>query len=392
MIKRISCIGAGVMAALSIVPAAMASMVENQSSLSADFVRMPSRVAASDSTDAAVYNPAGTAWLEDGLHLGLTGQIVPKDWRHSMDGETFGTTTPSYIPHVFGVYRKGKLGAYAGVAAFGGLGTLDYDDGFTMGRLGPFDLTFRDPSEVTYVVPGLTTGLSWQLTDNLSVSGGVRALYGVMEGEVDDGEQLEGSADASGIAPIFGLSWKATDRLDLSLRHEMRTKLSYEVDSLDGNHPLMPLVEGAVSEGDRFRKDFPAQTAVGAMVHITPRWRVAMDGTIAWQEEANFEGAEEHMGNGYYVTSSVEYDLTPKWTVSAGYIMCDPKANQEEMLTVNPKLEYRAVAAGFKYKHSDSLSLSFGVTPYFYEDYTDQQGIKTEKDTINVGLGIEWVM
>ena len=392
MKKLISRMGAGFSTALLISTTAMASMVDNQSSLSAEFSRMPARVAASDSTDAAIYNPAGTAWLEEGLHLSLTGQIVPKDWRHSMDGETFGTTTTSYVPHMFGVYRKGKLGAYAAVAAFGGLGLVSYDDGFTMGKMGPYDLTFRDQTDLTYVVPGITTGVSYQISDTLSVSGGVRALKGVMDGKVDGGDALEASADASGIAPIFGLSWKATDRLDLSMRHEMRTRLEYGVDNLDGDHPLMGVVGSMVSEGDKFRMDFPAQTAVGAMYHITPEWRVAMDGTVAWQKHADRGGAEDGMGNGYYLAYAVEHDLSPKWTLSAGYIMCDPKDNQENMLTVNPKLRYQALAAGFKYNHSDTLSFNFGVSPYFYDDYTDDRGITMEKDTINIGIGVEWKM
>lgn len=384
--------GAGFLTALLFSTTAMASMVDNQSSLSVDFTRMPARVAASDSTDAAIYNPAGTAWLDEGTHLGLTGQIVPKEWQHSKDGETFETTTTSYVPHLFGVHRKGRLGLYAAVAAFGGMGSADYDDGFTLGQMGPYDLTFREKSSFSYIVPGITTGLSWQVSDRLAVSGGLRVLHAMMDAEVDGGALLDASADATGVAPIFGLAWKATDRLDIALRHEMRTKLEYEVDTLTGTHPLMPVVNMLAKEGDTTRLDFPAQTALGVSYQLTPRWRVAMDGTVAWQKEADRSGAEDELGNGYYVAFGAEYDLTPKWTLSAGYITCDPKDNQEETLTVNPKLEYQAVAAGFRYRHNNALSFSFGVSPYFYDDYTNSQGIKMEKETLNIGMGVELVL
>lgn len=373
---------------------AMASMVDNQSSLTTDFTRMPARTAASDSSDAAIYNPAGSAWLSEGTHLGLSVKACLKDWQHSINGETFESTTPTYAVHPHGVYRNGRLGIYTGIAAFGGLGKIKYNDGFSLGMMGPYQLTFPNKTEFTYIVPGISSGVSWQVSDSLAVSGGVRLLYGLMETEVEGGSLLDLSADAVGAAPIFGISWKSTDRLDISLRHEMRTRMEYKVDTLKGSHPLMPLVNVLMEEGDKFRQDFPAQTAIGVLYRITPELRVAVDGTVAWQKDADRGGAEDGMGNGYYIASGIEYDINDKWTVSGGHIYCDPKDDLDRVpyLTVNPKLAYHALAAGCKYKHNDALSFSFGIAPYFYDSETNLQGVKLEKHTTDISFGIEWML
>ncbi|VVS90649.1 OmpP1/FadL family transporter [Desulfoluna spongiiphila] len=396
-------VGAGFFAALLISSSAMASMVDNQSSLTADFTRMPARTAASDASDASIFNPAGSAWLEEGLHVGVSFKACFKDWQHSRNGETFEADNANFLPPFHSVYRNGRLGLYAAVTAFGGMGKADYDDGFTLGSMpvvhpiaGPMmvDLTFRDKAEFTYVVPGLTTGVSWLLSDSFAVSGGFRVLHGIMEVEIDEGEQLDASMDATGGAPVFGLSWRATDKLDISLRHEMRTKMEYEVDKVEGSHPLVSLVKGVVKEGSKMRRDFPAQTAMGVMYRIAPKWRVAVDGAMAWQKDADRGGEEKGMGNGYYVASGVECDVTPKWTLGAGYIYCDPKDDRDRFpyLTVNPKLKYQVVSAGVKYRYSDTLSLSFSVAPYFYDSCTTPQGIKMEKKTLDVAFGVEWLL
>lgn len=98
------------------------------------------------------------------------------------------------------------------------------------------------------------------------------------------------------------------------------------------------------------------------------------------------------MGNGFYVSTAAEYDLNPKWTISCGFIYCDPKDDRDRFpyLTVNPKLSYKVISAGVRYKMSDRLSFTYAMAPYFYDDYTTKSGIKMEKETLDLAFGIEW--
>ena len=210
---------------------------------------------------------------------------------------------------------------------------------------------------------------------------------------MDGGDLLDAKADAFGAAPVLGISWRPTDKLDLSVRHEMRTKMEYEVEKVEGNHPFLPLIKTIIDEGYKMRRDFPAQTALGVMYHVNKDLRVAADGVIAWQRSADRGGEEDGMGNGYYIATGIEYDLNPKWTLSGGYIYCDPKDDRERFpyLTINPKLEYQTVSAGVQYHYSDTLSMCLAVAPYFYDSYTiKNSGIKLEKETLDISFGLEW--
>jgi len=48
------------------------------SNLSAEYIRTLNRQAATDSADAAIYNPAGMALLQNGLYINVSNQFVLK--------------------------------------------------------------------------------------------------------------------------------------------------------------------------------------------------------------------------------------------------------------------------------------------------------------------------
>lgn len=377
---------------------AMASMVDNQSSLTADFSRFPAKAAIFGTSDTGIYNPAGTAWMDDGKYFGLSFKAMIKDWQHTKDGKTYESTDLNMMASPNGVYKNGKLGVYVGTAIFGGLGIVKYEDGFSFGDFGPVpnigmvNLGIDESADLTYLIPGISTGVSWKISDKLAVSGGMRFLYAMMDGEISKNDYLEVSADAFGTAPVFGISWKPTDKLFVSMRHEMRTRLEYEVTKLKGKHPFIPIIKTMIDEGARFRRDFPAQTALGVKYDVNDKLSLAVDGTIAWQIYADRGGSENGMGNGFYVSTAAEYDLNPKWTISCGFIYCDPKDDRDRFpyLTVNPKLSYKVISAGVRYKMSDRLSFTYAMAPYFYDDYTTKSGIKMEKETLDLAFGIEW--
>lgn len=53
---------------LTIATSAGATLIDNNTNMSAEWTRMSARVGSTDSMDAIVYNPAGTTKLEDGVY------------------------------------------------------------------------------------------------------------------------------------------------------------------------------------------------------------------------------------------------------------------------------------------------------------------------------------
>ena len=59
--------------------------MDNLTNLSVEWMRMPARNAASDSTDLVVYNPAALVHLGDGFHFNLGNQTLLRKPKHTYD-------------------------------------------------------------------------------------------------------------------------------------------------------------------------------------------------------------------------------------------------------------------------------------------------------------------
>ena len=68
-----------IMGMACLAPSLWAGSIINKTNLSADFIRTLNRNAATDMADAAVYNPAGTAMMKDGLYLKADAIYLWKD-------------------------------------------------------------------------------------------------------------------------------------------------------------------------------------------------------------------------------------------------------------------------------------------------------------------------
>ena len=73
---------------LAVAASLFAGGAENKNNLSAGYLRTLSKNAETKKADAVFYNPAGTAYMEDGLYAEIGNQFVLKNYNHEV-------TTPS---------------------------------------------------------------------------------------------------------------------------------------------------------------------------------------------------------------------------------------------------------------------------------------------------------
>ncbi len=100
------------------------------SNLSAEYMRTLNRQAATDSADAAIYNPAGMALLQNGLYVNLGNQFVFKTYSAELAGTTYETTEPSLLfPNAILAYKQDDWAAFFTFTVPGGGGTIKYKDG-----------------------------------------------------------------------------------------------------------------------------------------------------------------------------------------------------------------------------------------------------------------------
>lgn len=168
------------------------------------FLRNPARDGVI-AIDGVYTNPAGVAFLGDGLHLSINWQMAnqkrtiestntvffPLNVNNSATTKNFeGKAFAPVIPSIQAAYNKNKWSLQFNFAIHGGGGKCTFDNGIGTfdEALGKIALGLKDMGAMGYNADsymqgrqyyfGFTVGAAYKVTDNLSVYGGLRALYG----------------------------------------------------------------------------------------------------------------------------------------------------------------------------------------------------------------------
>jgi long-subunit fatty acid transport protein len=183
---------------------AFAGGILTNTNQSVTFLRMLARDGAIG-IDGVYSNPAGVAFLDPGFHISL-------NWQSAWQTRTITTTNPlfalgdnnngavtktfegkaraPFIPSIQAAYNTDKWSFQFGFAVSGGGGKCEFDDGLGSFEgavaqiayaLKPFGVTGYDMTSMLQgdqFYFGFTLGAAYKVTDNLSVYGGLRALYG----------------------------------------------------------------------------------------------------------------------------------------------------------------------------------------------------------------------
>ena len=190
--------------AATLVQPAQAGGILTNTNQNIAFLRNPARDAAIG-IDGVYTNPAGVAFMDDGWHLSLNWQYAHQtrtilttnpDFVHGMenDGRAIkkfkGNADAPIIPSIQAAYNKGKWSLQAGFAVTGGGGKCTFSDGIgsfesavaaIANQLQPLGATgygLEGYMRGRQFYFGFTLGAAYKVTDNLSVYGGARLLYG----------------------------------------------------------------------------------------------------------------------------------------------------------------------------------------------------------------------
>jgi len=174
----------------------MAGGIMTNTNQSAAYVRLLARNA-SFGIDAVYFNPAGLMKLDNGFHFSLNNQSIfqTKDvttnypYLHGApDAKYTGNVKAPLFPGVYAVYKMDKLAFSFGFNPVGGGGGATYDKGLPSFEMGISDIV---PSLVNKGIPttdysadinfegtsvffGYQAGISYKISDMISVFGGIR--------------------------------------------------------------------------------------------------------------------------------------------------------------------------------------------------------------------------
>ncbi len=371
--------------------AAIAGAIVNRSNWSVEYVGSLSRNAEMKNPDAVAYNPGGAALFEQGIHAGISNQIVVKDY-----GYEFPWGPPSYantlkyssentdlfLPGFFAAYRRDNWGIIADLVVPGGGGSLEYPDGihtlqtWVSGvRTKPGGANYKIESSLmsAYISPSL--GATWSALDNrlgLAVSGRWLTAWNEISvknisGPPEFPEKLVDFREtAQGFGAILGVSYKVNSQWVLALRYDSNVPLEWEVEKSDINMPPSQLTAALRADklkpkGTKYGHDLPALGALGVGYNPMEQLRLQASLNIYFQSLANWTGDEDKVDDGYEFGLGAEYDVMEELTLRAGYLHSLQGADKDDYFVENPAMDTWSVALGGEYRLMKMLGINLGV-------------------------------
>lgn len=426
------------------------------------FLRNPAREAAIG-IDGVYSNPAGVAFLGNGMYLSLNWQAAFQTRTvytsspfldHTLSGEDKtkrykGNAQVPFIPSIQAAYNKDKWSFQFNFAVSGGGGTCEFDKGLGSfeSTLGGMAAMMKDYGVKSYDMEGymqgrqyyfgFTLGAAYKITDNLSVYGGIRGLYGsanyqarisdiIVNGNVyldkfvdgmlsqlppietlpadvqaklaavdayKNGVDLETDQTGFGIAPIIGVDWKV-GTFNFAGKYEFRTRMSMKNKSNLAQAGMMTALEQYV-DGTSMREDSPAMLALGAQWSVLPNVRLNAGYHHFYDKQSKKAGDKQELlsgGTNEYL-GGVEWNTTERVTVSAGMQVTRYGLTDEYMSDISFVTNSWSFGFGCKYKVNDNVTLQAAYLKTFYDKYKTQNGMNEftrSNDVIGVGCDIEF--
>ncbi|HRT44964.1 MAG TPA: outer membrane protein transport protein [Desulfomonilia bacterium] len=419
------------------------AQIDNLTNMSAEWVRLANRNAATDAADIVVYNPAGLVCLSDGFHLNVSNQTLFRRPEHTftdpltLSPVSFEQDDPDwFVPNVYAAYTRDRWSVFAGIYIPGNGASLDYPDGsITTRRIGAgvlqqINQEFMDAfGQVGYTaIAGEsieasslyltgTIGGAYKITDCISIAAGVRYIQADndIEGELTltGGTLGEATPDvpltvdveqsANGWGAVFGIQAVPIDGLVLALRYESKVSLNFK-DDVNGSDNISQDI-GLFVDGDRNRRDFPAMIGFGASYQITPELRGEADFNYFFQEAADWgrsvtgERISDMAGDVWSWGLSAAYLATPELEISAGFLYTDHLWDDMDgyFLSATGAIETLYsdnwnLSTGIGYRITPAVKLNLGVAFTIWEDETintDIGPVKTENNTTTVAVGVD---
>ena len=195
--------------------------------------------------DGVFYNPAGLVKLQDGFHISLSNQSIFQTqtitstfpYLDPTPKEYVGDIGAPFFPSLYLAYKTGRWAFSLGVNVVGGGGSANFESGVpmmeipvaslvpTLSELGVTGYSMNMAFEGQSAYWGIQAGVSFEITENISVFGGARYVIakntysGYMRyimvttpsGDMPPGTYVQGVSDqaAAGAATANGSPWSS---------------------------------------------------------------------------------------------------------------------------------------------------------------------------------------
>jgi len=399
---------------------------------SAEMIGTLNRSASLDA-DAVFYNPAGTAFMKDGLYLHFSSQtaFMTKKVEDStdlpsmgpfppLDDEYNGVAKAMAIPYIYLVYHKNDLAWFGGVLPIGGSGTGDFNDGIpTLDKMGTIIAAKylgnqMVPGDVNSTVTGIDSidseismgtayyaflaGGSVAVNEKVSLSAGYYYLIAGSDCELEIVQRLntvgngtqavvlksDFEQEGKGFGIQIGMDIRPNTDWNIGMKYEYFRKFELEYNTKRDDLGLFP-------DGEEKKQTLPMTFNLGVSHMVTPRTKIEGSFLYSLDSKTDWDGQEDNMDNAWSLGAACEYALTKDLKVSTGYLYQSSPYTSD----MNTDMEYtgdgHSFAPGATYQISPALKGTFGIGMVHYLEDKNSDGSQTyNSDSYSLGVGIEY--
>jgi long-chain fatty acid transport protein len=235
-------------------------------------------------------------------------------------------------------------------------------------------------------IPGLTvTQISGTITAATPTLNAEIKTYGQNANMLAD-QNVDVKQNGSGISPIFSANLSLTENLNIAVRYEMKTKMDIT------NKTTSDFLIGYTAAGDpitmfpngeKTPSDMPALLAVGIDFRVSPKLKISLGSDYFFDKSANYghkldldndpstpatfvSNSQIIAQNGLDICGGLEFNITNKFLVSAGYLWANKGVNslyQSDLTYANATSTY---GFGGAYSIMKNLKVTLGgsITTY----------------------------
>ncbi len=350
--------------------------------------------------ETAMYDPASTAWLKDGIYINVSNLTV-LDSIEEKNGTTYeGSVNAWAVPSIAVTYKQAEFAGFVYFNVLDGapFASLKWDDGTAVvnavvAAVGVTNVSLEAES-ATYNV---TLGGSYKINDMFSVALGGRYVISETTSKWDGTVLNPGDASqettetANGFGGVIGFNVVPTHGWLIGLTYATAVKREFEIDQ-KATHPNA-LAEAVLEaeDGEKVREDLPAMATLTVAGMPVTGTIIALQVNYIFNNQADWEGAEDDYDNDIIYMLALTQYLNPQLRFSLG-LQYAYKGTKDDYVgpsnDANPALDEIAIGIGGAYSIDENLNvgLSYSYT-FFMEGKIATQKLNKDRNVIGVQVG-----
>jgi long-chain fatty acid transport protein len=221
--------------------------------------------------------------------------------------------------------------------------------------------------------------------------------------------EVDAEETGHGITPILGANITLNENLNIGLKYEFKTKIDLKQSVIGGKDG-----GGMFVQDSTVHSDMPAMLSAGVRYRFIPKMSVSAGFHYYFDKSANYGKTSDATGelvsndkvidkNYYELAIGLEYNITDKFLVSAGYLYAKTGVSEDYQSDLSFSLTSSSVGFGFGYKFTDHLMVNLGGSYTAYQE-SEKNYIHTMslvgfdvpvkdtyyKDNIFFGIGLDF--